>query len=188
MRVLLSNVGCKLNQAELEALGRAFKAAGHDLVDRLEVADVHVINSCTVTHEAARDSRRLARRGRGWHQRLRTVVTGCHATTQPEDVSAIPGVDMVVSNADKPRLVELVEQLFAAQPREPSVLGHGVLPGRTRAAVKIQDGCSVRCTFCIVPTARGGEVARRGPGLERRRSWSRASWRLPRCGACVSRR
>lgn len=165
MRVVLSHVGCKLNQAELDALGRAFAAAGHEIVADLEAADVHVVNSCTVTGEAARDSRRLARRGQGVHPRLHTVVTGCHATTQPADVGRIPGVDLVVGNVDKHRLVKLVEQTFGpGTSRSPARAEVPPLP-RTRAAVKIQDGCSVRCAFCIVPAARGGERSRRGEDI-----------------------
>ncbi len=160
MRVVLSSVGCKLNQAELEALGRAFEAAGHEIVAAFEAADVHVVNSCTVTQEAARDSRRLARRGQGAHRRLHTVVTGCHATTQPGDVSGIPGVDLVVGNADKHRLVEFVEQSIRPATSRPPLRSQAPPRQRTRAAVKIQDGCSVRCAFCIVPAARGGEASR----------------------------
>lgn len=159
MRVALSHVGCKLNQAELEALAREFEAAGHSLVATPEEADVHVVNTCSVTAEAARDSRRLARRGDDRRLPLHTVVTGCHATTQPEDFRTIPGVHLVVGNPDKHRLVQLVEGRFGrgetSQPPTPPVGRR-----RIRAAVKIQDGCSVGCAFCIVPLARGVQRAR----------------------------
>lgn len=164
MRVALSHVGCKLNQAEIEALARAFAAAGHEVVTDLACADVHVVNTCTVTAEAARDSRRLARRGGRAGRPLPTVVTGCHATTSPEEMARIPGVALVVNNSDKQRLVEVVERhLLQVAPPAPQPASMPA-PGRTRAAVKIQDGCSVGCTFCTVPRARGPAHSR--PGSE----------------------
>lgn len=156
----LSQVGCKLNQAEIEALGRAFAAAGHEVVADLELADVHVVNTCTVTAEAARDSRRLARRGRAGFRPLFTVVTGCHATTHAEELRRIPGVDLVVSNVHKDELVDLVARRFPGVAASPSVPPKEVPRRRTRAAVKIQDGCSVGCAFCAVPAARGRERSR----------------------------
>ena len=159
MRVALSHVGCKLNQAELEALAREFQAAGHSVVEAPEDAEVHVVNTCSVTAEAARDSRRLARRGQDGRYPLSTVVTGCHATTQPGDFLGIPGVELVVGNRDKHRLVQLVEERFG---RGEASQVRTVQAGRRRirAAVKIQDGCSVHCAFCVVPLARGEQRSR----------------------------
>ncbi len=155
MRVALSHVGCKLNQAEIEALARAFAAAGHEVVTDLACADVHVVNTCTVTAEAARDSRRLARRGARYGRELPTVVTGCHATTSPKEMERIPGVALVVNNHNKARLVEAVERHLLASAPSTAQPASTPGPGRTRAAVKIQEGCSVGCSFCTVPRARG---------------------------------
>ena len=85
MRVFFTNLGCKLNQAEVDSLSRQFRAAGHTLAGALAEAEPHVINSCTVTHLAARDSRKLARRGRRRNPELKTVLTGCYATGSPEE-------------------------------------------------------------------------------------------------------
>ena len=90
MRVHFTNLGCKLNQAEVERLAREMLAAGHQVVESLAEADLHVVNSCTVTHLAARDSRKTAGRGARLRPGLRTVVTGCWATEEPAEASPCP--------------------------------------------------------------------------------------------------
>ncbi len=177
MRVHLTNLGCKLNQAELEALARRFVTAGHRLVSDLEQADLHVVNSCTVTHVAARDSRKAARRGGRLNPGMRTVLTGCHVAVEPAEAAALAGVDLVVPNEEKDRLVERLHEAFP----EAGVLGvEGPAPvpyvplefGNARALVKIEDGCDMRCAFCVIPLTRGrqrsrpaGEVVREVAGL-----------------------
>jgi len=111
MRVCFTNLGCKLNQAEIEAMARDFAAAGHRVVASPAEADLHVVNSCTVTAAAARASRKAARRaGRG----SLTVLSGCWATERPEEAARTAGVDLVVGNADKDRLLERVHAAFPA--------------------------------------------------------------------------
>ena len=167
MRVCFTNLGCKLNQAELESLARRFRAAGHQVVASVEAADVHVINTCTVTHMAARSSRRAIRRGQRGQERLRTVVTGCHASAGPEGAAELAAADLVVPNERKNELVELVHQAFpelhpAAAPAEPE-LPIPYVPlefGNTRALLKVEDGCNMRCAFCIIPFTRGPQRSR----------------------------
>lgn len=160
MRVCLTNLGCKLNLAEVERLARELRAAGHEVVRSLEEADLHVVNSCTVTHVAARDSRKAAGRGARVHPNLRTVLTGCWGTERPEEAARIAGVDLVVPNAEKHLLVEKVHAAFpdeipdAGLPYMPLPLGH------TRALVKVEDGCNMRCAFCIIPSTRGRQRSR----------------------------
>ncbi len=165
MRVFLTNLGCKLNQAELEALSRRFVAAGHTIAGSLDEADLHVVNSCTVTHMAARDSRKVARRGARLYPALKTVLTGCYVAAEPERAAALAGVDLIVSNRDKERLVERVHEAFPAE----APLGGGgpveipYVPlefGNSRALVKIEDGCNMRCSFCIIPATRGSQRSR----------------------------
>ncbi len=173
MRVYFSNLGCKLNQAEVDRLARRFVAAGHSLASSLEQVDLHVVNSCTVTRPAARDSRKLARRGRRLGGAVRTVLTGCYATSEPRQAARLAGVDLVVANEHKERLLELVLEAFPdLRSAAPSPSGPGPIPGlpipcapinpgsRARALVKIEDGCDMRCSFCIIPSTRGRRRSR----------------------------
>ena len=168
MRVFFTNLGCKLNQAELEDLARRFVAAGHSIAPSLARADLHVVNSCTVTHMAARDSRKVARRGRRLNPELRTVLTGCYVAAEPAEAAELAGVDLIVGNHEKERLVERVHGAFpdVAPDHEPGVDGPLDIPyvplefGNSRALVKIEDGCNMRCAFCIIPSTRGAQRSR----------------------------
>ena len=158
MRVCFTNVGCKLNQAEVERLARDFLAAGHEVVGSLDEADLHVVNSCTVTHVAARSSRKAA--GRGRRPGLRTVLTGCWATEQAEEAARLAGIDLVVPNAEKERLLERVQEVFGRGGTEVPVPWVRMPFGHTRALVKVEDGCNMRCAFCIIPSTRGRQRSR----------------------------
>jgi threonylcarbamoyladenosine tRNA methylthiotransferase MtaB len=173
MRVHFTNLGCKLNQAEIECLAREFAAAGHRVVGSLAEADLHVVNSCTVTHVAARASRKAAgrvrREGRERQEEnlrpVRTVLTGCHASEDPEQAARIAGVDLVVPNAEKDRLLARIHEAFpdtVPQAPEPELpVPYVPLPfGNTRALVKVEDGCNMRCSFCIIPFTRGAQRSR----------------------------
>lgn len=160
MRVYFSNLGCKLNQAEVDRMARSFVAAGHQLAAELEQADLHVINSCTVTHLAGRDSRKTARRG--LRAGVRTVLTGCHATAAPEAAAGL-GVDLVLPNAQKDELLERVHAAFPELQPAPGTSFSPYLPvevGHQRALVKIEDGCNMGCAFCIIPSTRGRQQSR----------------------------
>jgi threonylcarbamoyladenosine tRNA methylthiotransferase MtaB len=166
VRVCFTNLGCKLNQAEIERLARDFLAAGHEVVEALEEADLHVVNSCTVTHVAARGSRKAAGRARRLRPGLRTVLTGCWATEQPAEAARLAGVDLVVPNAEKDLLLHRVHEAFpGAAPAGPAdrevPVPYVPLPfGHTRALVKVEDGCNMRCAFCIIPSTRGRQRSR----------------------------
>lgn len=159
MRVYLETTGCRLNQSEVETIARQFGSVGHAIVQDVSEADLVVINTCAVTREATRSSRNLIRRVNRHNPDVRIVATGCYAHLMPEAVGALPGVEQVVNNLEKDRLVPLVTgadlpaDVFDAEPlvREPVA---GAL-GRTRAFVKVQDGCNNRCTFCVTTVARG---------------------------------
>lgn len=164
MRVHLQALGCRLNEAELEQWGQAFRRAGHGLAENMADAELMVLNTCAVTAEAVRKSRQLINRLHRDNPSAKFVVTGCHATLSPADVAKSLGVDLVVGNEDKDRLVGLVsEQLdlptepeIATEPGEVTLFGRG----RSRAFVKVQDGCRYRCSYCIVTVARGQERSR----------------------------
>ncbi len=162
MRVYFTNLGCKLNQAEVDKLSRQFVADGHQLAPGLDAADLHVINSCTVTHLAARDSRKTARRGHRRNPALKTVLTGCYATASAEEAAAVAGVDLVVTNDRKDDLVDLVHETFSAfRPSDPIPVPYVPIDfGHARALVKVEDGCNMRCSFCIIPSTRGRQRSR----------------------------
>ena len=156
MKIYLDTIGCRLNQSEIETMARQFRAAGHEVVASAQDADMAVVNTCAVTVEAASDSRgklrHIARAGVN-----EIIATGCWVTLQPGQASALPNISRIVTNDRKDRLVaELLndrEQAFDVEPiiREP-------LPGlhhRTRAFIKVQDGCDNHCTFCVTTIARG---------------------------------
>jgi len=158
VRVYFTNLGCKLNQAEIERFARDFQAAGHEVVGSLAEANLHVVNSCTVTHTAARSSRKAA--GRGRSRGLRTVLTGCYAS-DPTAAARLAGVDLVVPNAEKDRLLEKVHAAFPEAVLEEIPVPCMPLPsGNTRALLKVEDGCNMRCAFCIIPQTRGRQRSR----------------------------
>ena len=127
-------------------------------------ADLIVVNTCAVTCEAAKKSRQMIRRSRRRNADAKLVVGGCYASLQPDAVEQLPGVDLVVGNSDKDRLVDIVKQELAveAMPATAAEPGETALfnRGRNRAFIKVQDGCRHKCTFCIVTVARGAERSR----------------------------
>lgn len=161
MKIYLDTIGCRLNQSEIEAYARQFRAAGHTLVACPDQADLVVINTCTVTAEAASDSRQKIRQAaRAGVEEI--VVTGCWSTLNPQQAAALPGVRYVVPNAVKDTLVpDLLHIPVDALDLEP--VEREPIPGarlRTRAFIKVQDGCNNRCTFCVTALARGGGHSR----------------------------
>jgi len=177
MRIYLESLGCRLNYAEMAALGRQLVGAGHELAASADQADLCVLNSCAVTGEAARQSRQLARQMARANPAGRLIVTGCYATLEGETAAQLPNVALVVGNTRKDELLRIInetanrqigksanQQIGAtAQPvtRNPQPTTRNPQPaGRTRAFIKIQDGCRNHCTFCIVTVARGEERSR----------------------------
>ena len=161
MNIYLDMVGCRLNQAEIEQMALHFRAEGHAIVSQAGQADLVVINTCAVTSEAAADSRqkirRAARAGAG-----EVVATGCWTSLAPEQALALPGVKRIVTNERKDFLVADLLGLPAEHfDQEP--IARTPLPGlrqRTRAFIKVQDGCDNTCTFCITTLARGASRSR----------------------------
>ena len=164
MKVHLTTIGCRLNEAETATWARQFQLAGHQVVTAAADADAIIFNTCAVTTEAARKSRQFVKRLHRLNPNARLIVTGCYASLEPDRVAELMGVDRVVSNQEKDELVALVAGELAtpgmpALAMEPDAVY--LYPGsRTRAFVKVQDGCRNRCTFCIVTVARGDERSR----------------------------
>jgi threonylcarbamoyladenosine tRNA methylthiotransferase MtaB len=164
MNIHLKTLGCRLNEAELETWAQAFQRAGHQITRQAEAANLVVINSCAVTQDAARKSRQLIKRIHRDNPAAKLVVSGCYATLNEDEAAQLMGVDLVVSNKDKDRLVEktltaLNMDSMPAMSTEPGEISL-FTRGRQRAFVKVQDGCRYRCTFCIVTVARGVERSR----------------------------
>lgn len=164
MRVFLDSLGCRLNEAELAAWGRSLRGAGLAVVGDVRDAEVAVLNTCAVTAAAARSSRQRARALWRSNPAVRTVLTGCFATLEAGAAAGLPGVDLVVPNGDKDRLPELIlEHVGVRAPAalaEPAAVPLVAEDRRTRAFLKIQDGCRNRCSFCVVTLARGEERSR----------------------------
>ena len=162
MKVHLKMVGCRLNQSEIDAMARQFRAGGHAIVATPEEADHFVLNTCAVTQEAAKTSRKLIRDFHRANPRGETTVTGCYAQIAPGDIAVLPGVRRIVGNGEKTQLVsQITGQWIDEFDSEP--IERGALPGslgRTRAFVKVQDGCDNACTFCVTTIARGSGRSR----------------------------
>ena len=157
MKVQLRMVGCRLNQSEIDSMARQFAAQGHEIVSELEAADHVVINTCAVTSQAAKTSRKLIRDVARLNPAASASVTGCYAQLAPDEIRQLPGVERVIDNQAKARLVQLVTGQAADEfDLEPFQRRTGVgASGKTRAFVKAQDGCDNACTFCVTTIARG---------------------------------
>jgi len=159
MKVFFDTIGCRLNQAEIEQMAGEFRAAGHQIAESAAEADLVIINTCAVTAAAASDSRQKVRQAhRAGAKQI--VLTGCLATLEPEASEVLPGVNRVFGNSEKvliPSLLIGKTENFELEP-----LARIPLPGdrkRTRAFIKVQDGCDNFCTFCVTRLARGKSVS-----------------------------
>jgi threonylcarbamoyladenosine tRNA methylthiotransferase MtaB len=150
-------LGCRLNQAEIDAMARQFQALGHEVVADPAQADEIVVNTCAVTQDASHSSRQLVRQLHRAQESAAITVTGCYAQIEPHQIATLPGVARVVDNAAKDQLVEGVTgQTLAPYDAEPlERAADSARLGRTRAFVKVQDGCDNACTFCVTTVARG---------------------------------
>ncbi len=165
MKAAFYTLGCKVNQYESEALKDIFRRAGYDVVPFSEKADVYVVNSCTVTHLSDGKSRQAVRRAVRQNPGAVVAVIGCYAQMAPEKVAGIPGVDIIVGTENRGALPALAEKARQGQKInlvKDKEAGEAFenLPwpagaGRTRAFLKIQEGCQEYCTYCIIPYARG---------------------------------
>ena len=164
--VSFHTLGCKVNHYETEAIWQLFKEEGYDRTEFDQQADVYVINTCTVTNTGDKKSRQVIRRAIRQNPDAVICVTGCYAQTSPAEIMAIPGVDIVVGTQDRTKLLGYIEQYRAE--RQPINAVRNIMKNRvyeeldvpaftdrTRASLKIQEGCNNFCTFCIIPWARG---------------------------------
>lgn len=164
--VAFHTLGCKVNFYETEGIWQLFKNEGYEQVDFERTADVYLINTCTVTNTGDKKSRQVIRRAIRRNPEAIIAVTGCYAQTSPAEVAAIPGVDIVVGTQDRDKIIPLIKQFQAERTpinavrnimktREFEELDVPEFSDRTRAFLKIQEGCNNFCTFCIIPWSRG---------------------------------
>ncbi|MEC1261231.1 tRNA (N(6)-L-threonylcarbamoyladenosine(37)-C(2))-methylthiotransferase MtaB [Bacillus swezeyi] len=164
--VAFHTLGCKVNHYETEAIWQLFKEAGYERKEYESTADVYVINTCTVTNTGDKKSRQVIRRAIRQNPDAVICVTGCYAQTSPAEIMAIPGVDIVVGTQDREKMLGYIKQY--QEERQPingvsnimkarvfEELDVPAFTDRTRASLKIQEGCNNFCTFCIIPWARG---------------------------------
>ena len=159
-------LGCKVNQYESEAIAELFQEKGYEIVGIDEEADVYVINTCTVTNFGDKKSRQLIRKVKRQNENAIVCVVGCYAQTAPQELEKVEGVNLVLGTKDRAQIVEMVENYKVENGVESHVsdimkerlfepLSIQKLANRTRAYLKIQDGCSQFCSYCIIPYARG---------------------------------
>lgn len=164
--VAFSTLGCKVNHYETEAMWQIFKDAGYSRVEFEDNADVFVVNTCTVTNTGDKKSRQVIRRAIRQNPDAVIAVSGCYAQTAPKEIEAIPGVDIIIGTENRDKLIDYVEQYH--EERQPINRVQNIMKkrtfeemdvpyftDRTRATLKIQEGCNNFCTFCIIPWARG---------------------------------
>ena len=187
-RVAVATLGCKVNQCESAAMADRLKQLGHTVVGFDAEADVFIINTCTVTARTDFQSRQLIRRAARRNPGAPVIVTGCYAQVAPDLLKGLPNVRLVAGNVEKELIPGLVGTLNGGpadvlvrdigQARQFSGLTPDRFPGRTRAFLKIQDGCNARCSYCIVPKARGPSRSMpEGHVLERVTSLAAAGYR-----------
>lgn len=165
-KVAFYTLGCKVNQNETEALGALFKEHTYEVVEFTDLADIYVINTCTVTHLGDRKSRQIIRRAIKTNPEALIVVTGCYAQASPEEVEKIQGVDLIIGTSDRARMIEIIEEHKKGkrtltyvhdimQAKDFEELPVDRLINRTRAYLKVQEGCEQFCSYCIIPYTRG---------------------------------
>ncbi len=164
-RAAFCTLGCKVNQYETEAMAELFSSAGYETVPYDDFADVYVINTCSVTGMSDRKSRQIIRRAKKRNPDAVIIVCGCYAQTAPDEVLSIEGVNAVIGTRDRDKIVEISESQTSRSSyngvrgimscRDYENLSVTRYTDRTRAFIKIQDGCSQFCSYCIIPYARG---------------------------------
>jgi threonylcarbamoyladenosine tRNA methylthiotransferase MtaB len=166
MKIAITTLGCKVNQFESAALSEMIKSLGHNLVRFNEAADIYIVNTCTVTGKTDFQSRQMVRRANRTNPHAKIIVTGCYSQLSPEHFLKMDGVRLVTGNVEKERLPELISRLDAPAAGEVLVsdikqaeaisrLAPRSFPGRTRAFIRVQDGCNASCAYCVVPSVRG---------------------------------
>ena len=166
MKVAFCTLGCKVNQYETNAMSQKFIEAGYDVCEFENIADIYVINTCSVTNMADRKSRQMIHKVKEFNSKSVLIVTGCYAQVNKDELIKMPDIDIVIGNNDKKNIVEIAEKYLKDnnkivavkeinEEKEFSDFGSTTYTEKTRAVVKIQDGCNNFCTYCIIPYTKG---------------------------------
>ena len=165
-KVAFCSLGCKVNQYETNAMAQKFIEHGYEVVEFDEYADVYIVNTCTVTNVADRKSRQMLRRAKEINKDATLVACGCYAQVAKEELKKIPEIDLIIGNNEKNDIIQIVENHIVQKGAEDLVsdvmykldyveLGTTTYTEKTRAVIKVQDGCDRFCSYCLIPYARG---------------------------------
>ena len=165
-KVAFITLGCKVNQYETNAMAQEFLEKGYEVVEHTEISDIYVINTCTVTNMSDRKSRQMLRKVKELNKNAIVVACGCYAQVAKSELEKIEEVDIILGNNEKKNIVELVEKFEKNKKKELEIedlmnqkeyveFGDVVYTEKTRAVIKVQDGCDRFCSYCIIPYARG---------------------------------
>ena len=165
-KVAFCSLGCKVNQYETNAMAQKFIEHGYEVVEFDEYADVYIVNTCTVTNVADRKSRQMLRRAKEINKDATLVACGCYAQVAKDELKKIPEIDLIIGNNEKNDIIQIVENHIAQKGAEDLVsdvmykldyveLGTTTYTEKTRAVIKVQDGCDRFCSYCLIPYARG---------------------------------
>lgn len=164
--VAFHTLGCKVNQYETEAMEELFEQNDYSIVSENDIADIYVINTCTVTNLSDRKSRQFIRKAKRLNKDGVVAVVGCYSQVSPDEVEKIDGVDVIIGTSERSRIVELCERAMSSKEKinivrniktykEFEKININDIKSKTRAYIKIQDGCNQFCSYCIIPYARG---------------------------------
>ena len=176
-KAALHNLGCKVNSYETEAMQQLLEAAGYQIVDFEEKADVYIINTCSVTNVADKKSRQMLHRAKAKNPEALVVAAGCYAQAAGEKLLEDTAIDLVIGNNKKAELVQLLEERLAGREPQAAVIDISAAQeyealhierqaDHTRAFIKVQDGCNQFCSYCIIPYTRGRVRSRRPEDVE----------------------
>ena len=165
-KVAFITLGCKVNQYETNAMTQQLLENGYEIVEHTEKADIYIVNTCTVTNISDRKSRQMLRRVKGLNPKALVIACGCYVQVAKEDVEQIEEIDLALGNNEKKEIVKYIEEWFKNNTVNSSIddvmkqrdfvdFGNVVYTEKTRAVIKVQDGCDRFCSYCIIPYARG---------------------------------
>ena len=162
-KIAIITLGCKVNQYETNAMAQKLQKQGYEIVEHNEKADIYIINTCTVTNMSDRKSRQMIRRAKEINPSAKIIAVGCYVQVAKKELENIPEIDLILGNEEKPQIATYCDKILETEPEIKDVMqtkefaefGNITYTEKTRAVIKVQDGCDRFCTYCIIPYARG---------------------------------